>query len=658
MNDPHLPTLRQGLAHQQQGRMAEAELVYRGVLAQAPRHGMAWQLLGLVLAQTGRIGEGIAALRQSVEHQPADAGTYNNLAKALMSAGEMAAALEACEQALHLNPVLTSAYCTRAQWLLQAGRVELARADVARALSIEPRHPAALALREQLAGLPDNAVEPDDTGPCAWQGLDDPAFRIGLELLRQGRHEAAAQALERVARDSPLYARARGNLLQCRMQLCDWTAHAQLVQEVEAFTLQGRQSMQPFALLAASSRPDVQRRAAQIEGELLPITAPPHGHAPRPPGRIRVAYCSADFHEHATAYLMAELFELHDRRDFEWIAISWGPSEPNPMRARLMQAFDRFIDARGWSDERVAAWIHDERVDIAVDLKGYTRGHRLGMFRRRPAPLQVNYLGYPGTLGLGCFDYILGDATVTPMADAAYFAEHIVQLPHCYMVNDRQRRMADATPARADEGLPETGFVFACFNHLYKLTPDVFDLWLGLLQQVAHSVLWLLSENPLVNDRLRAHAQARGLAPERLVFARRLPLDRHLARHRLADLFLDTLPYNAHTTTSDALWAGLPVLTCHGPTFASRVAASLLRAAGLPELITHSLPAYEARALALARDPAELAALRERLQQRGPQSPLFDTPRFARHMETAYRHMMERWRKGLPPAAFAVPETP
>lgn len=654
MNDPHLLALRQGLAQQQQGRLAEAERVFRQVLARAPGHAMAWQLLGLAQAQAGRITEGIAALRRSLEHHPQDAGAHNNLAKALLSTGDDSAALRACEQALALNPVLASAYGTRAQLLLRAGHAALAQADVERALTIDPRQPDALALREQLARLP--GAPAGEAAPPAWQGVDDPVFRIGLELLRQGRHEAAAQAFERVSPDSPHHARARGNLLQCRQQLCDWRGHAGLLREAEALTLQGRQCMQPFALLAASDRPEVHHAAARIEGRIPALDGPPApAHAPRRPGgRIRVAYCSADFHEHATAYLMAELFELHDRRDFEWIALSFGPDDASPMRARLARAFDRFVDAREWSDARAAQWLRDEQVDIAVDLKGYTHGHRIGIFRRRPAPIQVNYLGYPGTSGLDCFDYLLGDATVTPLADAAHYTERVVQLPHSYMVNDRQRAIAADTPSRADEGLPPQGFVFACFNNLHKLTPEVFAVWLRLLGQVPGSVLWLLGEAPAVQDRLRALAQAQGIAPGRLVFAGRRPLARHLARQRLADLFLDTLPYNAHTTASDALWAGLPVLTCQGRGFPARVASSLLKAAGLPELITHGLAEYEARALALATHPPELAALRERLRRDGPGSPLFDTPRFARGIESAYRAMVDRWRQGLPPAPFAV----
>lgn len=652
MNDIHLPALRQALAQQQQGRLTEAESAFRQVLIHTPGHAMAWHLLGLLQAQTGRLAEGIYALRQSVHHNPEDAIAHNNLAKALLQAGNPKDALHACERALELNPVLASAYCTRAQMLLQVGHRAMARADTERALTIDPQLPAALALRDQLMQLPQTSA--GEAAPPAWQGVDDPTFRIGMELLKQGNFEVAAKAFERVTPGSIHHARARGNLLQCKLHLCEWTHLVSLQQEVEAFTLEGRQCMQPFALLSASGRPDVQRRAAQIEGELTPGDATVLSRQPRPPGRVRVAYCSADFHEHATAFLMAELFELHDRQDFEWIALSFGPSESTPMRLRLMRAFDRFIDVREWSDERIAQWMRTEMVDIAVDLKGYTRGARLGIFRRRPAPIQVNYLGYPGTLGLDCFDYILGDATVTPFEHAPHFAEQIVQLPYCYMVNDRQRRIASVTPTRAEEGLPANGFVFVCFNNLFKLQPDVFDVWLCLLRQVPDSVLWLLSEHPSVCSRLRARASEQGVAPERLVFAGRLPLEQHLARHRLADLFLDTLPMNAHTTTSDALWVGLPVLTCLGPAFASRVAASLLRAADLPELVTHSLDEYKARALSLATNPSELVRLRERLQHEGHSSPLFDTPRFARSIESAYRTMMDRWRMGLPPEPFAV----
>ena len=319
--------------------------------------------------------------------------------------------------------------------------------------------------------------------------------------------------------------------------------------------------------------------------------------------RIRVAYLSADYHSHATSQLAAGLFDTHDKNRFETVAISFGPDDTSAMRGRLMRAFDRFIDVRDKSDGAAAALIREMEIDIAVDLKGFTQDGRPGILALRPAPVQVNYLGHPGTMGARYIDYLIADRRIVPDGHERHYSEKIVYLPDSYQANDRKRRIAERTPTRADEGLPETGFVFCSFNGSFKITPELFDIWMRLLKAVEGSVLWLLDDNPAAVRNLKREAEARGVSTQRLIFAPRRPVEEHLARHRLADLFLDTLPCNAHTTASDALWAGLPVLTCTGDTFAGRVAASLLSAVGLPELITDSLPSYEALAMKLARDP-------------------------------------------------------
>jgi predicted O-linked N-acetylglucosamine transferase (SPINDLY family) len=370
--------------------------------------------------------------------------------------------------------------------------------------------------------------------------------------------------------------------------------------------------------------------------------------------RIRIAYLSADFHLHATSQLMAELFERHDRERFEVSAWSFGPETGDAMRARLRAAFEIFHDVRDVSDDDVAARLRATGIDIAVDLKGYSKDGRPGIFARRVAPIQVNYLGYPGTTGADCMDYIIGDAEVIPEGHEAYYSEQVVRLPDSYQVNDTKRLIADRTPTRAEAGLPASGFVFCCFNNNYKITPEVFDVWMRLLKAVPGSVLWLLEDNAAASRNLRREAGARGVDAERLVFAGRVLPPAHLARQRLADLFLDTLPCNAHTTASDALWAGLPLLTCRGNAFAGRVAGSLLRAVGLPELITDDLGTYEALALRLATTPGELSALKARLSQNRLTHPLFDIDRYRRHLESAYVTMAEQHRQGKLPQAFSV----
>jgi predicted O-linked N-acetylglucosamine transferase (SPINDLY family) len=370
--------------------------------------------------------------------------------------------------------------------------------------------------------------------------------------------------------------------------------------------------------------------------------------------RIRVAYISADFRMHATSYLVTELFELHDRSRFEVVGISLGPDDGSDMRARVVAAFDHFIDVRMTSDLEAAQLLHDLRIDLAVDMQGHQRGARPGILALRPAPIQACYLGFPGTTGADFIDYIVADPIVLPFDRQPYYTEKIVHLPECYQVNDRRRLIAPLATTREQAGLPSQGFVFCSFNGDWKITPAVFDIWMRLLQAVEGSVLWLLRDNATAEANLRGEAASRGIDPARLVFAERIKMEEHLARHRLADLFLDTFPCNAHTTASDALWAGLPLLTTLGETFSGRVAASLLMAVGLSDLVTRSLAEYEVLALRLAREPDRLRRYRDQLRERRPDQPLFDTDRFRRHIEAAYVHMWERWQEGKPPESFAV----
>jgi protein O-GlcNAc transferase len=370
--------------------------------------------------------------------------------------------------------------------------------------------------------------------------------------------------------------------------------------------------------------------------------------------RIRIAYVSSDFHEHATAHLIAELIELHDRARFEVIGLSFGIDDGSAVRRRLAQAFDGFLDMPEQSDRAIAAELHAREIDIAVDLKGHTRGSRPEIFAHRPAPIQVSYLGFPGTIGADFLDYVIADPIVLPVSQQPFYTERIVQLPDCYQANDSKRAISAQTPERRAAGLPDAGFVFCCFNNNYKIRRPVFDVWMRLLSEVPGSVLWLLRDTAGVEGNLRREAAARGVDPDRLIFAERCALDVHLARHRLADLFLDTLPYNAHTTASDALWAGLPLVTCQGEAFAGRVAASLLAAVGLPELVTQNLADYEALALRLARDPAMLRSVRDKLAANRSTHPLFDSARFCRHLEAAYLRMWETWQRGEPPQPFRV----
>jgi len=370
--------------------------------------------------------------------------------------------------------------------------------------------------------------------------------------------------------------------------------------------------------------------------------------------KLRVAYLSPDFRSHPVAFLTAELFELHDRSRFEIIGVSFGVDDRSEMRKRLVAAFDEFHDVRSKSDKEVAKLLNDRQVDIAVDLAGHTRDSHPGIFAHRPVPVQVSYLGFPATMGADFIDYIIADATVLPVEHQPYYTEKIAYLPDCYMVNDTKRKIAERTPTRQEMGLPEHGFVFCCFNNNWKITPEIFDIWMRLLHWVEDSVLWLLGTNEGAERNLRKEAQRRGIDPSRLVFAGYLPLAEHLARQRLAGLFLDTTPYNAGATAAAALWSELPVLTVIGETFVGRMAASMLHAVGIPELITSNLEDYQTLALKLARDPALLAEIKAKLVGHRNTYPLFDTVRFTRHLEAAYTTMWATWQRGEAPKSFSI----
>ncbi len=477
----------------------------------------------------------------------------------------------------------------------------------------------------------------------------------GNVLLDLRQHEDAARCFARLVAVAPDFPWALGSLYQTQMLCCDWTSIDALAERIQAAVRAGRVAVAPLVHLALSDSPADQLRSARIEAAVhakppLPVPAGGlrYGHR-----RIRLAYLSADMRQHPVAQLAAHLFETHDRTRFEVTAISFGANTGDPLRRRLEGAFDHFVDVRTRGDADVAALIRAREIDIAVDLMGYTNSGRPGILARRPAPVQVGYLGYPGTLGSTWIDYLFADSHVIPPGEDAHYAERVVRLPDTYFVHDPAQRIGEA-PSRAEAGLPERAFVFCCFNNNYKIMPATFDAWMRLVAGVDDAVLWLLAPNDVAQRNLRREAARRGVDPARLVFAARVPPDVHLARHRLADLFLDTHHYNAHTTAMDALWAGLPVLTFPGTTIAGRVAGGLLHAAGLPELVARDRADYEARALALARSPAALKELRAKLATHRATFPLFDATRYRTAIEAAYEVMWTRNETRLPVAAFDV----
>ena len=605
-------------------RNTEAAASYERALALAPDWPEALTNYGNALHELKRYDEALRSYDRAIALMPGVAMLHNNRGNLLRDMRRWGEAFASLDRALAIEPRYVDAIINRGNIAQDLERFEEALAAFDAALSVEPDHLAALNNRANV-----------------------------LRDLR--RHDDAAKTVARLLELAPDWDYAPGLLFQSLRHGCDWDNYGQNVMRIVQDVRAEKKADIPFAFLAVSDSVSDQFQCARTyAANRYPAAVPLWTGERYRHDRIRVAYLSADFHNHATAYLMAGLFEWHDRQQFEVTAISFGPDAKDEMRARLQASFESFIDVRDKSDREVALMLRDMEIDIAVDLKGFTADSRAGIFAHRPAPVQVNYLGYPGTMGADYMDYILADRWVIPREHHPYYTEKIVYLPDSYQVNDCTRRIAGHTLTREAAGLPETGFVFCCFNNNYKITPEVFDIWMRLLVQVPHSVLWLLNSNSLSKLNLRREAGQRGVAPERLVFAPQARVDEHLARHRLADLFLDTVPYNAHTTASDALWAGLPVLTLAGEAFAARVAASLLDAVGLPELITYSAEQYEELALQLAEDAHRLAEIRSRLVRNRATSPLFDTERFRLHIESAFINMWQRYQHGEPPAGFAV----
>lgn len=617
--------LQQAVALHRQGQFAQAGTLYRQILEMQPGHFDALHLLGVVYQQSGDPQAAMRLIGLAIKIDSRHADAYSNMGNALRDLKQYEEALACYNHALEIKPDYVEPLYNRGLALQELRRYEEALASYDRALELRP-------------------------------GYAEAFYNRGVALMDTKRYEDAAISFARLVKIAPDSFYALGKLCYSRLLCCNWTHCHDDKEKITKAVSEGKQVCDPFSFAALSQSAEQQRQCARIYAadKHPPSNSPlwagkPYGH-----DKIRIAYLSADFHKHATAYLMAGLFERHDKERFEITAISYGPDVRDNMRERLASAFHQFVDVRKKSDREAALLLRDMEIDIAVDLKGYTQDNRTGILAHRVAPIQVNYLGHPGTMGVSYMDYILADAWLVPPEHRVCYTEQVVYLPDSYQVNDSTRRIAEYTPSRIEAGLPETGFIFCCFNNNYKITPDVFDVWMRLLKNVQGSILWLLEDNAAASRNLRGEAARRGILPERLVFAPRMELDEHLARHRLADLFLDTLPYNAHTTASDALWAGLPVLTCMGGTFAGRVAASLLDAVGLSELITHDLGGYEALALKLATTPDMLGNIRTKLARNRTTRPLFDTDRFRRNIESAYVTMWERYQRGEPPASIDV----
>jgi protein O-GlcNAc transferase len=651
-----------------QGRLDEARAYAERCIALDPRHAEAHNNLGYIALSQGRFAEAIGHYKKAIDSKPDYAKAHYNLGLALASLGRLDEAVPCFQRALAIQPDFAAALLQLGNALDKQDRLNEAAECYRRAAVLQPENALAHfwlghALTRQLnrGDAAGNTPRLEDVLASYRRALTlRPDFpealsNFGVVLLANQRYGEAAAAFARLIEEAPDCDYAWGNLLEARLYDCDWTDYRQIVRKIEDAVRGGRHAANPYAFLMVSNSPSDQLACARLYTERCHPSRPlPRQGTRHSRPRIRLAYLSADFHDHPMPYLMTGLFETHDRDRFETFAYSFGKKKTGPMRERLIDAFDHFCDVQADSDRAIAEVMRAREIDIAVDLSGFTQGCRPGIFAYRAAPVQVSYMGFPGTLGSDYIDYIIADRHVIPRGDEAFYTEKVVRLPDTYWVTDYRSRASAPTPSRTELNLPSSGLVFCCFNHSKKINPDLFDIWIRLLKRIDGSVLWLLDTSDNAKRNLCLEAQRRGVAPDRLIFAPRAAAELHIARHREADLFLDTLPYNAHTTASDALWAGLPVVTCTGRTFAGRVATSLLEAAGMPELITHDLGEYEALAYHLATTPALIDGYKARLEQNRLSCPLFDTERFRRHIESAYVQMWERFQRGEPPGAFDV----
>jgi protein O-GlcNAc transferase len=669
-------------------RPAEALASYDKAIALNPDSAGAYNNRGVALFRLKRLEEALASCDKAIAMKPGHAEAYNNRADALRELKRYEEALANYDEAITKKSGYLEAYTSRGNTLWELGRLQEALDSYDEAIALRPDHPAAYNNRGvALWGLKrlSEALESYDKSIALMPDYAEAYNNRGAVLLDMNLPEEALASFDKAIALKPDYAEAcrnRGNVLTAlkrydeaftvydrlfglrpdlmgieghrlntKMHLCDWTNIERESEDLVRSIRAGSAASQPFFFLGVSSNADDQLQCSKAwttknfsGSEKQVWQGERYDH-----DRIRIAYLSADLRQHPLSFLMSGLFECHDSSRFEVTAISLASDDNSETRRRLKRAFERFIDAESYSDDEIARLVKTLQIDILVDLMGFTTNSRTGILARRSAPIQVNYLGYPGTMGASYIDYIIADRTVIPEKHRSCYSEKVVFMPDSYLVNDSKRAIANAALGRDSVGLPAAGFVFCCFNNNYKIMPHVFDCWMRILKRVPRSVLWLLENNASATSNLRKEAAARGVDAGRLIFAERMPPADHLARHRVADLCLDTLPYNAHTTAADALWAGTPVLTCLGETFVGRVAASLMCALRLSELVTATLEDYEQMAVDLALNPEKLAEINRKLANNRLTAPLFNTERLTRHIEAAFYEMVKCHRNGSLP---------
>lgn len=652
------------------GRPGEAEASYLQALEIEPRSADALFNLAVTRRVLGRMREAAKTYRRVLELQPGNKGAWNNLSTCLRALFDLDGALAALREAIRIDPTYADAHYNMGNVLVQAERLQEAGVAYRTCLQHAPKYHQAYfeagkllmrlakrpeaekAFRRAVALQPSNLEYREELAGC---------------LRLQNKFADLREVAAGILRDDPENAEALGLLCDMMEVVCDWRGLDELIARQERATARQiaagkRTALTSFRALAlpmteAEQLAVAESWASETDQRMAPYRARlgfTYDRAPHQ--RLRIGYISQDFRNQAMGHLTRSMYGMHDRREFEIFAYSVRAHDGSRYRRDIEASSEHFLDVAGWPATEIARRIHADQIDILMDMMGYTEGNRMVVMALRPAPIQVGYLRFPGSSGATFLDYMISDPVVTPPSSFPFYTEKLVRLPHCYQVNDHEQRSPDIPVSRAEEGLPENAFVYCCFNNSYKIEPSMFDVWMRVLQAVPDSALWLLRIHEEMETNLKREAADRGVDAGRLVFSRKTGKLKHLARHRLADLFLDTRYYTAHTTASDALVAGIPIITCPGDTFASRVTASMLKAIGLDELIYPTLDAYEIAAIEFGRDRARTAALKAKVDANRPVYPLFDTARWVRNIERAYRMIWDNHQSGRPPRQMDVVE--
>ena len=616
----------EALALFKKGQLNEAKNLCSQILKDQPDNLDALHFLGNILFTLGKIDAAVESYERVIKLNPNHAQAYNNLGSALHQLNKNDAALESYEKAIKLKQDYADVHYNKGNLLYELGKKNAALESYDLAIKYKPNHSEAYNNR-------------------------------GNILLELNKNDAALESYKKALKIRPDFESLIGTIVHTKLKLCDWSTLDEDLEDIEDKIFKFKKVSNPFFLLSTKDSPKIHRLAAEkwsesyisSSNDVFDFFKKKETHK-----KIRIGYYSADFYNHAMGQLLVNLFELHDKTKFEIFGFYFGPDVEDKINTRISNSFDQFINVKLKSEKEISKLSRDLKIDIAIDLMGYTQNNRFKIFFERCAPLQVSYLGYPGTTGASCIDYLIADKVLIPQDSQQHYSEKIIYLPNTYQANESVKKISEKIFTKEELGLPKNDFVFCCFNQNYKILPKTFSIWMEILKKVSGSVLWLLDTDLVACKNLKEEAFKRGIDSKRIIFANRLPLSEHLARHKVADLFIDTFPYTAHTTCSDSLRAGLPVLTLQGESFASRVSSSLLEVVGLKELIATTQKEYEDKALEIANDSSLLKKIKKKLEISKNKSPLFNAKIFTRYIEQAYLEIHKKYNENKRPENIEI----